>query len=217
VNYDFYTDLPLISEGKARLTPELQYDSRTSSVAMMLSGLPISYNFTTGRFEGVSPIIIDQMISGYGGPMGSYLMQGVGLLMEGMGAAEDRLPRDVTQLPGIKSFLLDAESRNPKSVAQAYELFRVVDEVNRSFSRLRQTGDVEATMDYLERNKDILAYKKHIYKLFDGLNKLSARERQIERDSTMTRDEKLEAMKQLREVRARLTSNISEINKALGR
>ena len=217
VNYDFYTDLPLISEGKARLTPELQYDSRTSSVAMMLSGLPISYNFTTGKFEGVSPIIIDQIISGYGGPMGSYLMQGVGLLMEGMGAAEDRLPRDVTQLPGIKSFLLDAESRNPKSVAQAYELFRVVDEVNRSFSRLRQTGDVEATMDYLERNKDILAYKKHIYKLFDGLNKLSARERQIERDSTMTRDEKLEAMKQLREVRGRLTSNISEINKALGR
>jgi hypothetical protein len=217
VNYDFYTNLPLISEGKARLTPELQYDSRTSSVAMMLSGLPISYNFTTGRFEGVSPIIIDQMISGYGGPLGTYIMQGTGLLMEWTGAAEDRLPRDVTQLPGIKSFLLDAESRNPKSVAQAYELFRVVDEVNRSFSRLRQTGDVEATMDYLERNKDILAYKKHIYKLFDGLNKLSARERQIERDSTMTRDEKLEAMKQLREVRGRLTSNISEINKALGR
>jgi hypothetical protein len=216
-NYDFYTGLPLISEGKARLTPELQYDSRTSSVAMMLSGLPISYNFTTGRFEGVSPIIIDQIISGYGGPLGTYIMQGTGLLMEWTGAAEDRLPRDVTQLPGIKSFLLDAESRNPKSVAQAYELFRVVDEVNRSFSRLRQTGDVEATMDYLERNKDILAYKKHIYKLFDGLNKLSARERQIERDSTMTRDEKLEAMKQLREVRARLTSNISEINKALGR
>ena len=217
VNYDFYTDLPLISEGKARLTPELQYDSRTSSVAMMLSGLPISYNFTTGRFEGVSPIIIDQMISGYGGPLGTYIMQGTGLLMEGMGAAEDRLPRDVTKLPGIKSFLIDAESRNPKSVAQAYELFRVVDETSRSFSRLRQTGDVEATMDYLERNKDILAYKKHIYKLFDGLNKLSARERQIERDSTMTRDEKLEAMKQLREVRGRLTSNISEINKALGR
>ena len=217
VNYDFYTGLPLVSEGKARLTPELQYDSRTSSVAMMLSGLPISYNFTTGRFEGVSPIMIDQIISGYGGPLGTYIMQGTGLLMEWTGAAEDRLPRDVTQLPGIKSFLLDAESRNPKSVAQAYELFRVVDEVNRSFSRLRQTGDVEATMDYLERNKDILAYKKHIYKLFDGLNKLSARERQIERDSTMTRDEKLEAMKQLREVRGRLTSNISEINKALGR
>lgn len=222
INYDFYTDLPLISEGKARLTPELQYDSRTSSVAMMLSGVPIKYNFTTGKFEGVSPIIIDQIISGYGGPMGSYLMQGVGLLMEGAGSvgidiAPERLPRDITQLPAIKSFLLDAESRSPKSVAQAYELFRVVDEVNRSFSRLRQTGDVEATMDYLERNKDVLAYKKYIYKLFDGLNKISARERQIERDETMTREQKFEAMKQLREVRARLTSNIAEINKALGR
>lgn len=216
-NYDVYTGLPLISEGKARLTPELQYDARTSSVAMMLGDIPIKYNFTTGKFEGVSPIIIDQLISGYGGPMGSYFMQGIGLLMEGADVAPERLPKDITQLPGIKSFLLDAESRSPKSVAQAYELFRVVDEVNRSFSRLRQTGDVEATMDYLEQNKNVLAYKKHIYRLFDGLNKLSARERQIERDETMTRDEKFAAMKQLREVRARLTSNIGEINKALGR
>lgn len=217
VNHDFYTGLPLISEGKMRLTPELQYDSRTSTVARMLGDIPIKYNFTTGKFEGVSPIVIDQLVSGYGGPMGSYIMQGVGMLMEGMDAGPERLPRDITQLPMIKRFLLDAESRSPKSVAQAYELFRVVDEVNRSFSRLRQTGDTEAVMDYLAENKDVLSYKKYIYKLFDGLNKISARERQIERDETMTRDEKFEAMRKLREVRARLTSQISEINKKLGR
>jgi hypothetical protein len=216
-NMDMYTGLPLISEGKMRLTPELQYDSRTSTVARMLGDIPISYNFTTGKFEGVSPIVIDQLVSGYGGPMGSYIMQGVGMLMEGMDAGPERLPRDITQLPMIKRFLLDAESRSPKSVAQAYELFRVVDEVNRSFSRLRQTGDTEAVMDYLAENKDVLSYKKYIYKLFDGLNKISARERQIERDETMTRDEKFEAMNKLREVRARLTSQISEINKKLGR
>jgi hypothetical protein len=217
VNHDFYTDLPLISEGKMRLTPELQYDSRTSTVARMLGDIPIKYNFTTGKFEGVSPIVIDQLVSGYGGPMGSYLMQSVGMLIEGMDAGPERLPRDVTQLPLVKRFLLDAESRSPKSVAQAYELFRVVDEVNRSFSRLRQTGDVEAVMDYLAENKDTLAYKKYIYKLFDGLNKISARERQIERDKTMTREEKFEAMRKLREVRSRLTSQITEINKKLGR
>ena len=217
VNHDFYTGLPLISEGKMRLTPELQYDSRTSTVARMLGDIPISYNFTTGKFEGVSPIVIDQLVSGYGGPMGSYIMQGVGMLMEGGDIGPERLPRDITQLPMIKRFLLDAESRSPKSVAQAYELFRVVDEVNRSFSRLRQTGDTEAVMDYLAENKDVLSYKKYIYKLFDGLNKISARERQIERDETMTDDEKFEAMRKLREVRARLTSQISEINKKLGR
>jgi hypothetical protein len=216
-NKDMYTGLPLISEGKLRLTPELQYDSRTSTVARMLGKLEVNYNFTTGKFEGVSPIVIDQLVSGYGGPFGSYIMQGVGMLMEEAGAGPERLPRDITQLPMIKRFLLDAESRSPKSVAQAYELFRVVDEANRSFSRLRQTGDTEAVMDYLAENKDVLSYKKYIYKLFDGLNKISARERQIERDETMTRDEKFEAMRKLREVRARLTSQISEINKKLGR
>lgn len=217
VNYDFYTDLPLISEGKARLAPELQYDSRTSTVAMILGEIPIKYNFTTGRFEGISPIIIDQLISGYGGPLGTYLMQGVGMAMEGLDVGPERLPKDITQLPVVKRFLLDAESRNPKSVAQAYELFRVVDEANRSFSRLRQTGDVEATMDYLEKNRDILSYKNYVYRLFDGLNKISAQERRIERDETMTREEKVEAIKRLREVRARLTSQISTINKAIGR
>ena len=217
VNYDFYTDLPLISEGKARLAPELQYDSRTSTVAMLLGNIPIKYNFTTGKFEGISPIIIDQLISGYGGPFGTYIMQGAGMLMEGGDIGPDRLPRDVTQLPLVKRFLLDAESRSPKSVAQAYELFRVVDEANRSFSRLRQIGDAEAVMDYLEKNKDVLAYKKHIFKLVDSLNKISAYERRIEQDQTMTREEKVEAIKKLREVRARLTSNIGEINKALGR
>lgn len=71
--------------------------------------------------------------------------------------------------------------------------------------------------DYLDENRDVLKYKKYVYKLVDSLNKLSAHERQIERDKTMTDVEKREAMNRLREVRKRLTSKVSEINKALGR
>jgi hypothetical protein len=217
VNHDFYTGLPLISEGKARLSPELQYDSRTSTLARMLGDIPISYNFTTGKFEGVSPIIIDQLIGGYGGPIGTMIAQGVGYGLEMAEQGPERLPRDLTAHPIIRRFFVDAESRSPKTVAQAYELFRIVDEANRSFSRLRQTGDAEAAMRYLEENKDALTYKKYVFKLVDRLNKLSAYERQIERDKEMTDDEKREAVNKIREVRKNLTSKIGEINKALGR
>lgn len=217
VNHDFYTGLPLVSEGKARLAPELQYDSRTSSLAMMLSNIPLSYNMDTGKFEGLSPITIDNLIGGYAGPFGSLLVDAVGVAMEGLDAGPERMPKDLSQMPVIKRFFVDAESKSPKTVSQAYELFRIVDEANRSFSRLRQIGDAEAIKDFLDENKTVLSYKKYVFKLTDRLNKLSAYERQIERDNTMTDAEKLEAKKRLRETRLKLTEKVSEINAALGR
>ena len=217
VNHDFYTGLPLIPEGKARLSPELQYNSRTSQLAMMIGKLPVMYDFNSGKFEGISPIVIDQLISGYGGPLGTYIAEGVGLAMESQNIGPERLPRDITQLPVVRRFFMDAQVKNPKVVTQAYELFRIVDEANRSFSRLRQTGDAEAVVDYLDKNRDVLSYKRYVFKLVDRLNKLSAYERQIERDTTMTDAEKKEAMAKLRETRIRIASKVSEINEKLGR
>jgi hypothetical protein len=217
VNHDFYTGLPLISEGQARLAPELQYNSRTSQLAMMIGKVPIFYNFTTGKFEGASPIVIDNLISGYTGPLGTYIAQAVSLGMEGVDVGPERLPRKVSDLPVVRRFFIDAESKNPKVVSQAYELFRIVDEANRSYSRLRQIGDAEAVKDYLDENRDVLSYRKYVFKLVDGLNKLAAQERQIAADNTMTRDEKFEAMRKLRETRVRLGAKVAEINEKLGR
>lgn len=217
VNHDFYTGLPLISEGQARLAPELQYNSRTSQLAMMISKVPVFYNFTTGKFEGASPIVIDNLISGYTGPLGTYISQAVSLGMEGVDVGPDRLPRKVSDLPVVRRFFIDSESKNPKVVSQAYELFRIVDEANRSYSRLRQIGDAEAVKDFLDENRDVLSYRKYVFRLVEGLNKLAARERQIAADQEMTREEKFEAMRKLRETRLNLASKVSEINEKIGR
>lgn len=216
-NHNFYTGLPLISEGKSRLAPELQYNTSTSQLAMMIGGLPIFYDFTTGKFGGASPIVIDKLISGYGGPIGTYMVEAVSLGMETANVGPDRMPRDLTKLPVVKSFFIDAKSKNPKVVTQAYELFQIADEANRTVSRLKQMRDVEALTQYVSENKDILRYKPYIFKLADNLNKLSAQERAIERDSKMTPDEKLAAQRKLRETRIRLASKVNEINKILGR
>jgi len=216
-NHNFYTGLPLISEGKSRLSPELQYNTGTSQLAMMIGGLPIFYDFTTGKFTGMSPIVIDKLISGYGGPIGTYMVEAVSLGMESANVGPDRMPRELTRLPVVKSFFIDAKSKNPKVVTQAYELFQIADEVNRTVSRMKQMRDVEALTAYVEENKDVLTYKKYIFALADNLNKLSAQERSIERDSTMTREEKLAAQRRLRETRIQLASKVDEINRKLGR
>ena len=216
-NHDFYTGLPLIPEGKARLSPELQYNSSTSQIAMMLGKLPVMYDTTSGRWEGISPIIIDNLIGGYGGPLGTYLVQGVSLAMEDASIGPERMPQEVSKLPVVKRFFIDAQTKNPKVATQAYELFRVVDEANRSFTRLVQTGDAVALNEYIEKNRDILTYKKYVFKLVDQLNKLSAYERSIERSTDLSREEKLAAQRNIRDVKIRLAANVDQINKALGR
>jgi hypothetical protein len=216
-NIDFYTGLPLISEGKARLSPELQYNTGTSTLSMMLGGIPISYNLTSGKFEGVSPIVIENLIEGYSGPVGSMIVDAVGVAMDVFNIGPERMPTDLTKLPVVRRVFIDAEKKNPKVVTQAYELFQIADEANRTFSRLKQIGDVEAVRDYVEENRDILTYRKYIFKMVDGLNKMNAQERRIESDPDMTADEKREAMKNLRELRINIASKVEEINEKLGR
>jgi ribosomal protein S10 len=184
---------------------------------MMLGGLPIFYDMTTGKFGGMSPIVIDKLISGYGGPLGTYLVQATSMTMENASIGPDRMPTEISNLPIIRSFFIDAKSKNPKVVTQAYELFRIADEANRTMSRLRQMGDAEALANYVDKNKDVLQYKKYIFTLADRLNKLSAQERSIERDESMSRDEKLAAQQKLREIRIRLASQVNMINDKLGR
>lgn len=216
-NHSFYTGLPLISEGKLRLAPELQYNTSTSQLAMMIGGLPIFYDFTTGRFGGMSPIVIDKLISGYGGPVGSYMAMAVGLGMQEAEMGPERMPIELSNAPVVRSFFIDAKSKNPKVVTEAYELFRVADEANRTVSRLKQMHDAEALHEYVDKNRDILTYKKYIFTLADRLNKLSAQERAVERSTTMTADEKIAAQQKLRDIRIRLASKVDEINKKLGR
>ena len=215
--WDFYTGQPLVPSGTARLLPELQYTKRTSQFAMMLGNLPIYYDMDTGKFGGASPINIDNLISGYGGPLGTYLVQGISLLMEEGGLGPERLPRSFVELPGVRRVLVDAEYKNPKVVSQAYELFGVVDEINRSFGRLKQIGDAEALAEFVEENREALASRKTVFKIVEALNKMTAQERRIAQDATLSREEKFEAMSQLREARIRIASNLSEINARLGR
>lgn len=217
-NKDLYTGLPLISEGKLRLSPELQYNTRTSTVARMLGEVPWIYNTSTGKFEGMSPIAIDNIISGYSGPLGTYMLEIISSSMAAMDAGPEQLPKiSVTDQPVVKRFFIDAESKNPKVVTQAYELFKIADEANRTFSRLRQMGDAEAIADYVNENKEILGYRKYIFKLTDRLNKLSAYERQIAVDRTMSDADKIEAIKNLRQTRIKIAAAVETINKKLGR
>jgi hypothetical protein len=220
-NRDFYTGLPLISAGQEKLDPSLQYNASTSYLARAIGKAikytPMGYNFETGRFEGSSPILIDNLISGYGGPIASYLGMAVGGISNAFGSDNEGLPVAASNMPVIRRFFIDAQDKQPQATAEAYDLYQQVDKVNRTVSRLKKMGDFEALKEYRAENIDMLRVGKQVRKMADNLNNLRAQLRRLEADKTMSGQEKLAKMRELRSREITLTNRIDEINRKLGR
>jgi len=220
-NRDFYTGLPLVSPGQEKLDASLQYNASTSYVArgigQLLKYTPMGYNADTGRFEGVSPILLDNLISGYGGPIASYLGMAVGGITTAFGTDGQGLPVAGSNLPIIRRFFVDAQDKQPQAAADAYELYQQVDKVTRTVSRLKKMGDVEALKEYRAENIDILRVGKQVRKMADNLNNIRAQLRRLEANTTMSGQEKLAKMRELRSREITLTRKIDEINQKLGR
>jgi hypothetical protein len=220
-NSDFYTGMPLISPGMQKLAPSLQYTPSTSYVARGLGKLlaysPFGYDFESGRFEGVSPIMIDNLITGYGGPIGGYVSMGIGGLIGAFGQDNQGIPIAGSNLPVIRRFFIDAQDRQPQAAAEAYEVYQLVDKATRTASRLKKSGDMDALREFREENIDLLRVGKQVRKMAENLNNIRAQVRRLEVNTTMSGSEKKERMRELRAREIQLTRKIDEINAKLGR
>jgi len=221
INRDFYTGQPLVSPGMEQLDPSLQYNASTSYVARGLSQLsgflPFNYDFEEGRFVPISPIKLDNLISGYGGPIMSYIGMGIGGAAYMFGSDNQGLPVAGSQLPVIRRFFVDARDKQPQAATEAYELYQLVDKVNRTISRLKKMGDTEALREYREENINVLRVGKQVRKMADNLNNIRAQIRRLEADKVTPMSQKLEKLRELRSREARVTQRIDEINQQLGR
>lgn len=221
INRDFYTGQPLISTGMQQLDPSLQYSPSTSYVARGLSQLssflPLNYNFEEGRFVPISPIMLDNLITGYGGPIVSYIAMAAGGMTYAFGSDNQGLPVAGSQLPVIRRFFVDARDRQPQAATEAYELYQLVDKTNRTISRLKKMGDTEALREYREENINILRVGKEVRRMADNLNNIRAQIRRLEADKVTPMSEKLDKLRELRSRELRVTRRIDEINQKLGR
>ena len=142
---------------------------------------------------------------------------GVGGIISAFGEDNQGIPVAGSKLPVIRRFFLDARDQQPQSAADAYELYQLVDRANRTISRLKKSGDVEALKEYREENIDLLRVGKQVRKMADNLNNIRAQVRRLEADKVMSGAEKKERMRELRAREAQLTRKIDEINERLGR
>ncbi len=200
VDYNFFTGRPIISEGLKDVSPEFQVGPGTTSTAEWIAGA-----------FGASPMKVDHIIKGYTGTIGGYALEAI----DSVSAQFSDTPKATKrfeQMPIIKRFVSDPEARG--SVTEFYKLKDSVDTVVRTLNLLEKTGESEAYIKYLQENKGTFAFKDYVRDTERTMKELRAARVAI-RSSSMSGDEKRDALLQISRAESQISSEIQKIKKAI--
>jgi hypothetical protein len=204
-NFSFFTMRPIVGQGLEGLQPAYQVGPGTSRLAEALGEM------TKGMAKElqVSPMKIDQLISGYTGTMGMYLMNLMDAVYD-MNTDSPKPARRFEQMPLIRRFALDPEARG--NVTAYYELKNSVDSIVRTSNMLERTMNYEELPGYLMDNMRMLASKDYILDLEKTMKEFREMKILI-RSASMDADAKKEAILAIDQMENQLTSNIQYMKK----
>ena len=202
VDYNMFTMRPILGQGMKDIEPEFQVGPSTSNFSKALA-----------QSLGLSPIKVDHIIKGYTGTIGMYAIDTIDMVMDQFGDSPKPTKR-FEQLPVIKRFASDPEARG--YVTQYYELKDAVDTTVRTMNLLEKTNQPEEYMDYIRKNQGTLAFKDYVNDTERALKELREIKVSI-RASTMSGDEKRDALLSISQMESAITSNIQEIKKTIAR
>jgi hypothetical protein len=200
VDYNFFTGRPIISEGLKDVAPEFQVGPGTTSTAEWIAGA-----------FGASPMKVDHIIKGYTGTIGGYALEAI----DSVSAQFSDTPKATKrfeQMPVIKRFVSDPEARG--SVTEFYKLKDSVDTVVRTLNLLEKTGESDAYIKYLQENKGTFAFKEYVRDTERTMKELRAARVAI-RSSSMSGDEKRDALLQISRAESQISSEIQRVKKAI--
>jgi hypothetical protein len=200
VDYNFFTGRPIISEGLKDVSPEFQVGPGTTSTAEWIAGA-----------FGASPMKVDHIIRGYTGTIGGYALEAI----DSVSAQFSDTPKATKrfeQMPVVKRFVSDPEARG--SVTEFYKLKDSVDTVVRTLNLLEKTGESEAYIKYLQENKGTFAFKDYIRDTERTMKQLRAARVAI-RSSSISGDEKRDALLQINRAESQITAEIQKVKKVI--
>jgi len=220
VNYDFFTDRPIIGQGiEHKITAE-QYTNSTSEFGKFIgsSGL-------------IAPVNVDHLVKGYMGTVG-----GLGLMFTNavVNAGSDQpkpeksLQDTVSSVPGLSAFFAKEYGNADKN--DFYELRKDVDKAVTTFNSMKKQGRVAEAKEFLEEGtlnplnpfspnvKDLLKVNKQVDNINNQLTKLRDYEKKIYDlpESRMSAEKKGEEIRRVREMEKVYLSNVHKLRQMAG-
>jgi len=143
--------------------------------------------------------------------VGGYITLALDAIMD-MNSDSPKAALRFEQMPVLKRFALDPEARG--TVSAYYDMKNSVDEVVRTSNLLERTNNYKEWGPYMKDNIKMLSTQDYILDLEKSMKEF--REMQVLiRSSTMSKDDKREALLNITKAQNALTSNIQYLRKSV--
>ena len=201
VNYSFFTGQPIVGKGMQDVAKPYQATPGTSLLAQQIADA-----------TGQSPIMIDNLIRGYTGTIGTYAVMALDSIMRGEGDPT-KATMKAEQLPVIKRFFASPESTG--SVTAYYDLKNRVDEAVRTVNFLERTGGIQDLQEYMkDKGAKLLSIQPYIQTLDKEITMLREFRRAVNL-SQMEPDRKRQTLDSIRTAEVQMTSRIQYLKKMI--
>ena len=198
VNYDSFTQRPIVPQYMTAKGPIAQTRFRTNELARQL-----------GEATGISPLKLEHLMTGYLGSLGTYTLDAIDAVMR---TADRAYPqRNIYEYPPLRRFV--STSMRPGLQSQFYDLKDQVDKVVGEMNALREQGRVDELQAYMMSHQHIASLKTGVNVLNNQLKKYREQKEAILR-SEMDPAEKRALIDQLDRQMAMALRVVPELRRA---
>ena len=190
MDFSLFTGRALVGQSMIGADENLQFNEKTSELSKLLSDYLQKTGFTPIQ---VSPIKIDNLITGIFGQMGRNALY-LGNELSDAISGKERPDSRISQIPEIGG--LFADSAGNQRVTDFYVAYDKVMKATNSYNRLKKT-DPERAREYLEENRKLITARGAAQATKNRLDDLRKRRNQIINNKTMSGEEQ---EKRIREI-----------------
>jgi hypothetical protein len=198
-NYSFFTGQPIVGRGAGGIYAPFQASPSTSLLAQQVADA-----------TGQSPMMIDNLIRGYTGTIGTYVVQALDAVMRGEGDPT-KAAMTIEQFPVLKRFF--ATPQGGGTIDAYYNMKQRVDEATTTINFLERTGGVKDLQEYLSgKGGKLLTIKPYIQAMEKDMKVLRDMRRGVQ-VSRIDEDQKRQILDSIRKSEVAITSRIQYIKK----
>ena len=183
-NRSMYFDTPIVPTYAENALPEYQYTDRTTELTKAISR---TLGMFVGKRNTISPAKLENLVRGWSGGVGTYLMNVVDLTARKAGIVPDPpKPKDtLADIPFVRAFIVRHPSGGSQSVNTWYNEFAKRQEYLKAYEISGKKFDT-ATMEQLSKYQ----IYKNLQPISRSLSQVSAQIRTINALPDMSPDEK---------------------------
>lgn len=194
-NWDEFRDRAIIPPWlEVGVRPEVQYDQSTPVTAI-----------EAGKIAGVSPKKLQTLVEGYLGAWGGYLFWASDTMLRATGQYPTKPAIDWwSDPPVLRRFIAPKVPRSTRYINDFYEMKKEVDMLYGTILRLETEGQVQRVLELRREEGRKLGMRDAIKDVDASIKKLNLYMRMIQRNPTMSADQKREQIDRLRAIKNRL-------------